>query len=315
MSKLRDMGEKEAIRILLQRFDPDGQLMIGDDCAMVDMGREYLLATSDMINQNTHIPEGTPGWLIGWYATAINLSDIASMGGFPLGLLFALGLPPDMDMDFLDEIARGMEDCCKAHGAKVLGGDTKENPTISITGTALGLVGKKDVMQRKGARPGDIVFLTGELGNQLGWYNTRAEWDIESLLKVDPRVREGQILAQSGAVTSCIDLSDGLSTSLHHLRKAGEVGFEIEMDSIPFIGGLSDEDRERCLHLGGEFELLFTVDPGKANGLISTGLGGLKITPIGTVTDGQDVLITDDDGQHILEDRGWEHFRGRNNDK
>ncbi len=314
MSKLRDLGEKEAIRHLVKRFDPEGQLMIGDDCAMVDMGREYLLATSDMINQDTHIPEGTRGWLIGWYATAINLSDIASMGGFPLGLLFALGLPPDMEMNFLDDIAQGMEDCCKAHGARVLGGDTKENPTISITGTALALVGKKDVMQRKGARPGDMVFLTGELGNQLGWYKSRAEWDIESLLKVEPRVREGQMLAQSGAVTSCIDLSDGLSTSLHHLGKASGMGFEIEMANIPFIGSLSNEDRQRCLHLGGEFELLFTVDPEKASNIPNTSLGGLKISHIGTVTGEQDVFITDDDGQHILEDKGWEHFRGRADD-
>ncbi len=311
MTILGDMGEKQAILKLMETFDPDGQMLIGDDCAMVDLGKEYLLATTDMINQRTHIPEGTRGWLIGWYVTAINLSDIASMGGFPLGMLFALGLPSDMDIDFLDDISKGIDDCCKAHGARVLGGDTKENDTISITGTALGLVGKNDIMKRSGAKPGDIVFLTGELGSQLGWYKTKAELDIESLLRVQPRVREGQMLAQSGAVTSCIDLSDGLSTSVHHLKRSGKIGFELDMESIPFIGGLSDEDRQKCLHLGGEFELLFTADPNKLGSIPSTGLAGTKVTPIGRVVDDNIVHISSG-SQHItLEDKGYEHFRGR----
>ncbi|MCK4757613.1 MAG: thiamine-phosphate kinase [Thermoplasmata archaeon] len=311
MTIIGDLGEKAAISRLLETFDPDGNSGIGDDCALVDMGREYLLATCDMVNQETHIPEGTRGWLVGWYVTAINLSDIASMGGFPLGLLFAMGLPKDMDAEYLDDIARGMEDCCQAYGARVLGGDTKENPTITITGTAFGLVGKKDVMLRKGARPGDIVFLTGQLGNQLGWYKSGAEQDIESLLKVEPRIREGQILSQSGAVTSCIDLSDGLSTSIHHLRKASDAGFELEMEKIPFISGLSDEDKERCLHLGGEFELLFTSDPSKAQGLMASGLGGLKLTAIGRVMDDSTVHIVVDNNSQALEDMGYEHFRER----
>lgn len=305
---LGDTGEKQAIEALIQLFDPEGKFRLGDDCAIIDMGTEYLLVTTDMVNQETHIPEGTGGRLLGWYAAAINLSDIAGMGGFPLGMLFAMGLPKDLPTDYLADISMGMKDCCEKNGARVLGGDLKESPTISISGTAIGLVGKKEIMLRSGARPGDKVFLTGRLGNQLAWYGSPDAKNLEDLLKIDPRLKEGQSLAQSGVVTSCIDLSDGLSTSLHHLAKAGDTGFEIDMESIPFISGLSDADKEKCLHLGGEFELLFTAGP-RAASVLGDKVSGTPISMIGEVIEDFGVTIIKDGQRSELEDRGYEHFR------
>ncbi len=305
---LGDTGEKQAIEALIQLFDPEGKFRLGDDCAIIDMGTEYLLVTTDMVNQETHVPEGTGGRLLGWYAAAINLSDIASMGGFPLGMLFAMGLPKALDTEYLADISKGMKDCCEQNGAKVLGGDLKENPTISISGTAIGLVGKNEIMLRNGARPGDKVFLTGRLGNQLAWYESPDAHNLEPLLKITPRLKEGQSLAQSGVVTSCIDLSDGLSTSLHHLAKASNVGFEVETESISFISGLSDADKEKCLHLGGEFELLFTAGP-RAASVLGNMVSGTQISVIGEVVDGPEITIIKNGQRSVLEDRGYEHFR------
>lgn len=298
---------------MLAIFDPLGENGIGDDTAVIDLGNQYLLATSDMIQKRTHIPDGTKGSLAGWYSAAINLSDIAAMGGSPLGLIMAIGAPRDMPVKELEDITRGIRECAETHGARVLGGDTKEAPELTITGTALGLVGKRDIMRRRGAGPGDIVALTGQLGNQLAWYKSEDERDIAALMKITPRIKEGQALAQSGAATSCIDLSDGLSTSLHHLRKANagesDIGFEIDFEAVPFIPGISGDDAVRCLHLGGEFELLVTLRPDMAGQLLNSGVAGTPLTAIGKVIDEEGVYLSVEGASQTLEDGGYEHFK------
>ena len=138
MPELKDMGEKNIVAGLIDKFDPKAAHNLGDDCAILDMGKEYLVMTTDMVGQGTHFPENAQPEDIGWYAAAVNLSDIAAMGAYPLGMLFALGLPGALDEKWLDRLAEGIKECAGKHGAPVLGGDTKESQQITIGGTAVG---------------------------------------------------------------------------------------------------------------------------------------------------------------------------------
>jgi thiamine-monophosphate kinase len=304
MAKLSDLGEKSVISRLLEIFDPDGLRSMGDDCAILDRGDDYLLVTTDMIYEKTHIPKGSAPGDVGWYAAAINLSDIAAMGGTPLGMLFAFGLPRDTDPEWLDSLVSGIQECCSQHNAPVIGGDTKENDSVTISGTAIGTVRKSQMLRRSGARPGDIVAMTGRLGRGVLWDRDRG--NTRFLLRIEPRVKEGLHLASSGAVTSCIDMSDGLSTSLHHLARSGKVGFEVDLDRIPMMDGLDRKGKLKALHSGGDYELLFTVNPKKIADIPGSA-GNTPITHIGRVTE-KGVTMTVDGKTECLADEGYEHF-------
>lgn len=310
MPRLDELGEKTIVARLIELFDSQGAHLLGDDCAVLDMGRDYLLLTTDMINQKTHVPDGASHRDIGWHIAAINLSDIAAMGGQPLGMLFAFGMPAGLDFAGLEDMAGGIQDCCSTYGVPVLGGDTKENDILTISGTALGTVPKSDVLRRKGARPGDIVAMTGALGKPMEWYRNKNPETVKFLLRVVPRIREGQILSRSKAVTSCIDTSDGLSTSLHHLLKANDAGFDIYFEKLPFAAGLMADEKELALHMGGDYELLFTIAPERADNVFNSDFGGAPITQIGVVTDDAGVFMNRDGASQPLPDKGYEHFGG-----
>jgi thiamine-monophosphate kinase len=304
MSRLSDIGERGIVARLLKLFDPDGIHGLGDDTAILDNGEEYLLITTDTICQRTHIPENASPRDIGWYSAAINLSDIAAMGGRPLGMLFSLGLPASTPEKWLDELAGGIHDCASKFMAPVLGGDTKENDTITITGIALGTVPKSRILRRSGARPGDLVAMTGQLGRGLLWEHDR-ENNVSQFLRVEPQLDTGQILAESGAVTSCIDISDGLSTSLHLLQCASNIGLNIEYDSIDFVPGLNSAERMQALHYGGDFELLFTIRPDMVDKIQN--LADIRL--IGHVSDNPSVILAMNGMDQALPDMGYEHFR------
>lgn len=306
MSELSEIGERDIVASLIKKFDPNGIYALGDDTAILDYGKENLLITTDTISRKTHIPEKAKPQDIGWYAAAINLSDIASMGGRPLGMLFSLGLPASTSKKWLDELTDGIHECCSKFKVPVLGGDTKENDSITITGIALGTVPKSEILRRTGARPGDIVAMTGQLGRGLLW--EQDENNVSQFLRIEPQLKTGQMLAESRAITSCIDISDGLSTSLHLLADASNVGFEIEFESINLVPGLNAKEKEIALHYGGDFELLFTIRPDKADLVLNQP----EITQIGYVTDDISVSLTKDGESGPLQNNGYEHFRGSN---
>jgi thiamine-monophosphate kinase len=307
MEDLRDMGEKKIVDSLIQMFDPNRDYLLGDDCAVLDLGKDYLLITTDIINQKTHIPDGANPGDIGWHVAAVNLSDIAAMGGRPLGVLFAFGVPPETTWETLEKISLGIRDYCAGHAIPVLGGDTKESEVLTISGTAVGIISKGRTLWRRGAKPGDLVAITGRLGRMAQWKRDR---DPSQLLKIKPRIREGLMMGESGAVTSCIDISDGLSTSLYHLSKASQTGFDIDFESIPMVEGLTSREKEEALHDGGDYELLFTVDPDKAEKVFNIDRGDTSITKIGVVTDEMEICIIRDGKRECLQDEGYEHFGG-----
>jgi len=319
MPKLRDLGERETIEFLKGILDREKlPVRIGDDCAAISFGDDYLLVTTDVINQRTHIPKGATSYQIGWHIVAINLSDIAAMGGKPIGIVVAMSLPRTFDMASLKEIAKGMDECAREFDLAIIGGDTKESQEISLCWTAFGLVPKNRILLRSGARIGDVVGVTGELG-KAGWSEFMIKKGkgggkaIENLLKIHPRINEGLLLSKTGWATSCIDISDGLASSLYQLTAASSVFFEIDFDRLPIFdeaGKLPDKVKDLALYHGGDYELLATVNP-KGLDLVQREFkkAGKKFTPIGAVVEDKGNTLITRKGIEKLENKGYEHFR------
>ena len=196
---------------------------------------------------------------------------------------------------------------------------------MTLVGTALGRVPKARILLRSGARAGDIVVVTGDLG-RAGWAarvladpGRRGE-ALEVLMRPYPRVEEGTFFSESGAVTSCMDISDGLGTTVHQMSQASKVSFVIDYDAIPVYRGLRDADRKTiedlALYYGGDFELLATVNADRLDSLLEKYRQTKgpeerhKLTVIGRVeARGGNRLYSKEGGTVPLENRGWEHFR------
>jgi thiamine-monophosphate kinase len=251
----------------------------------------------------------------GWMAAAVNFSDIASMGARPAGILAALSMPPDLDESCVYDMMTGMDRCAEHCGTHIVGGDTKTGAG-SICGTAVGDMEDREPMTRSGARPGDIVAVTGTLGSPAaGHYalkNGVNEPDAVRSLKLPmPRVREGIILAESG-VTSCMDISDGLSSAVSEICGKSDVGMEIRWGSLPTGAGvlrMTEFVREETMMLdfGGEYELLFTVPENRTDELHRK----MDFTVIGTVTDGEGAYLLKQNGRTEIRNGGYEHFKDR----
>ena len=323
MTRLSDIGERGAIEILSRIYDRGQPIGLGHDCGVVDWGDDYLVVTTDVVNEKTHIPAGATPRQIGWYATAVNLSDIAAAGARPLGFVAALSMAADTDVEFLRGLAQGMEECVREFGIAVLGGDTKESPLLSIAGTAFGRVRKDRILLRTGAKPGDAIVVTGDLGRaghaaKVLEQQTALRSDaLNELLRPYPRIAEGTVLSESGAATSCMDLSDGLGVSLAQLASMTRLSYQIEWDALPLYRGLTAFPpavaKELALYYGGDYELLATVRADAINALLerwpTTAPRGQRLTVIGKVAaSGGNVLITKT-GREPLLGKGWEHFR------
>jgi len=316
VKKLSDLGERQAIHLISKILsEGDIAIGIGDDCAALEFGDDYLLVSTDMITEKTHIPDVMTPWQIGWFIVAINLSDIAAKGGQPLGLVLSLGLTKDTTELFLKELTKGANDCSTKYGTTIVGGDTKENSQITICGTAFGNVRKDEFMRRKGAKPGDVVAVTGTLGKAGAGYfalqHGMKDNSLKDILEPRPKIKEGRMLAKQKIVTSCMDISDGLSSSLYQLQELNKVGFEIKKDLIPVSPSLLDLAKKHTemdiykhvLHFGGDYELLLTMPPDTFEQVRE------KLTVIGTVTKEQDITLIDGRSKNIIKNKGYEHFK------
>jgi thiamine-monophosphate kinase len=322
---LKDLGERAVVERLKKVFDRGHPVGLGHDVGVVDWGPDYLVITTDAVNAATHIPGGATPGQVGWYLVAVNLSDIAASGAEPLGFVAALALPRETDLEYVEGLAEGMEACAREFGIAVVGGDTKESDVMTLAGTAVGRVPKDRILLRSGARPGDAVVVTGELG-RAGWASRhlpdprRREEALEAFLRVRPRTQEGMCFSRSGAVTSCEDVSDGLGATLHQIAEMSKVSFVIDYDAVPLCGGLRGADRKTvedlAFYYGGDFELVATVRPDRLAdlqqrfGALGGGPAAGKLTVIGrTEPRGGNRLSSQAGGTVPLENRGWEHFR------
>ncbi len=265
-----------------------------DDCAVIDDGENYLVMSTDMLHETTDFPVGMTSWQMGWMAAAVTLSDVASMGAHPIALLMAVGVDR---ADRVEEITRGADDCCRAYGCRLMGGDMDAHSECTLVSTGLGRVSPDCLVRRRGAQPGDIVAVTGVPGQaQAGLDGYKEYW--EALVVPQPGVFEGQALGRAGA-TAMMDVSDGLSISLHDLAEASGVRLDVDVAVIPRPEGVPAEDVARyALFGGGDFGLLFTcpdcVFP----------VAGVDATCIGRVSAGVGVYL---DGV-ALEKAGYSHY-------
>ncbi|MDG6221245.1 MAG: thiamine-phosphate kinase [Candidatus Thermoplasmatota archaeon] len=313
--KIEQMGEKKIIQLIRAMAEEKGidapGIFPDDDACVLVLGGELLVITSDCIWLNTHMPPSATPQDSGWYLAAVNLSDLAAMGAKPVGMMLNLSMPRDTEEAWLGEFMEGFVDCLAQNHAPLLGGDTKEGPGV-FSATALGVCKKGGAMSRRGARPGDLVGLTGELGLR-AYYLESGEGG--KALRIRPRIKEGMLLAGEGA-TSATDTSDGIAISLHYLAERSDVAIKVEEHRLPIgpkVLEASSDPRETALFKGGDFELLFTF-PKDAEKNIRMGLEemGTPFSVIGHVEEGAGVHVSGGRGKSFipLERRGYEHFTG-----
>ena len=200
------MRELEFIKYLSKRPLFKG---IGDDCAILPYKKDkHLLATTDMITEGVHFAKSAAPYRIGWKAMAVNISDIAAMGGVPKHALVSVGVPRKKSMRYLKNIAKGVESAARKFHIKVVGGDTNASAKTVVNVALMGEVEKKCLIRRSGARVGDFIFVTGALGE-----------GKRKHLTFTPRLREARVLAKRFRVNSMIDLSDGLLMDLSRLAE------------------------------------------------------------------------------------------------
>ena len=264
-----------------------------DDCAVLPCGDQVMVATTDMLHRTTDFVPGMSDWQIGWMSAAVTISDIASMGAAPAYILIAVGLD---DWQHLAGVMQGAQDCCKKFGAAIIGGDIDHHDELTVVTTGLGLVENKYLVRRMGAKPGDLVCITGTPGQAQAYLDGFTGFE-KALFEPQPRVAEGQLLGRSGA-SAMMDDSDGIALSLYDLSSVNNCGFSIESSKIPRAKGISaEQSRELALYGGGDYELIFTLPPARHP------VPGLSYSVIGTVTAEKQVLV---DGQP-LEKRGYQH--------
>ncbi|AEB69480.1 MAG TPA: thiamine-phosphate kinase [Methanothrix soehngenii] len=304
------IGERDLIRrisVILGGLE-------NDDCAVIDAGERYLVASTDMLHQKTDFPDIMNPWQMGWMAVAVNLSDIAAMGAEPAGVLIAAGLPPEADQYFIDELFSGFGDCAALYGTRILGGDTDSHLELTITGTSLGFVEKELILRRRGARAGDLLCTTGSLGAAGGglwaWQNGAKSELITSLLEPEPRLKEARALAKSGSVTAMMDNSDGLALSLSDLSEVSGVGFLVYQDKLPLAPGLvemvgQENAIDMALSAGGDYELVFTL---RSSGL-EAARRACDLTVIGEVVE-EGIWMERAGKRRQIERLGYEHRIG-----
>ncbi len=268
MTLIGDIGERQLIEDFKTFLRPEGRVGPGDDAAVI--GKDVVV-TTDLVTFDRHFPAGMTYEQFGWYAAAVNFSDLAAMGARPIGLTAALALPLDLDVQAAYDIMSGMDQCAEFCGTGVVGGDTKVGPGI-VAGTAIGSMDGIKPMLRSGAKPGDVVAVTGPLGGPAAGFaaldhGIDCQEAKDALYLPVPRVAEGVAMAKTGAVTSCMDLSDGLGTALNTLCSRSNVGIDVEFDFLIHQSYVDDIAAQTGIPLekllldwGGEYELVFTAD-------------------------------------------------------
>jgi thiamine-monophosphate kinase len=290
MKTLQQMGEHAAIAALTKNLTA-----VGDDCAVLPLDpKTALVLTTDPLICGVHFTPDTPPEQIGWKAAARVLSDFAAMGADPQYLLINLVAPPEQDFQTLEKIYDGVSKVRNLFNVDLVGGDLAQGPTLELHVFGVGRVPKGKALLRSAARPGDVIYVTGPLGNSFA---------SGRHLSFMPRLKEAKWMRQSGRVHAMMDISDGLGTDLRHILKASGVGAMLDGSLIPCNGTL-----EQALYDGEDFELLFTVRADEADAFDFQCLENLEqaFPRVGKITDQPGILALDG---AILDRKAFEHFR------
>lgn len=314
-------------RLAKRAKNPAVPMGIGDDCAVLRLlpgrGKDKVkdaLVTTDFTLEGIHFRrDWHPAESVGHRCLARGLSDIAAMGGEPVAAFLSLALPRDLPQIWVGRFARSLISLAERYGVTLAGGDTAESPNgILADIIVVGSVPKGKAVLRSGARLGDRIYVSGELGGSAAAVRELRKKPARKLnpreyprhFFPEPRIELGRILREKGLATAMIDTSDGLSTDLAHICEESGVGAEIEAEFIPRarVGKPSHEvDLQLALHGGEDYELLFTAPPSNR---IPSRIAGIPITHIGNIMRWGKVVVRNRAGVgYELEPRGWEHFR------
>ncbi|HWP83561.1 MAG TPA: thiamine-phosphate kinase [Terriglobia bacterium] len=288
---------------------------IGDDCAILSGGgREELLVTTDLLLEAIHFRrEWQPPDSIGHKVLLRGLSDIAAMGGTPRCCFLSLALPPDISGRWMGQFFSGLFHLAEASGVILAGGDTARSPAGLLADiVVIGTAPRGKAVLRSGARLGDEIWVSGELGGaaealrrlRQGGRAGQQMQRLRPLFYPQPRLKLGRLLAARGLASAMMDLSDGLSIDLARLCKASGVGATIDAEAVPRF---PEASLEQALHGGEDFELLFTVPPRRARRLPQRA-GGVPLTRIGQITRGPQLWLVRKGRAEPLPVRGFEHF-------
>lgn len=324
--KLKELGEFGLIdRIAAQVTGRAGvRLGIGDDAAALDPSPgSVTLVTTDMLLEGVHFDLSFSDPLtLGRKSLSVNLSDLAAMGGKPRHALLSLAVPRDLPVEFLDRFTEGFLERAGEFGVALVGGDTCASRSgLVISVTAMGEQLPERVVSRSGARPGDLIFVTGTPGDSaLGLIQLRsgerAGAPVRKHLDPPPRVREGVALAEAGIPTAMIDVSDGLLADLGHILDLSGVGALLELARLPLSPSLRErwsrlgEDPYRLPLAGGEdYELLFTAPP-EAEEAVRELLAplGTQVSAIGEITGAGVRVVAPDGSDYPVAVQGYNHF-------
>jgi thiamine-monophosphate kinase len=292
---------------------------IGDDCAVlrVPPGHDTLV-TTDFSLEGVHFRrEWHPADVVGWRCLTRGLSDIAAMGGKPQAVFLSLALPRRLPQSWVDGFLNGLLALAASFKVSLAGGDTAESPAgILADIVVIGSVPRGKAVMRSGAKPGDRVYVTGELGGAsaaldefFAGRKVRPQ-NFPRHFHPVPRIAVGQFLRKKGLASAMIDLSDGLSTDLAHICEESGVGAEILATAIPRAttgrDGAEVEPRH-ALHGGDDYELLFTAPRSKR---VPRRIAGAPVTLIGHIQRRKNMVLKNDHGVGIeLKPQGWQHFQ------
>jgi thiamine-monophosphate kinase len=297
---------------------------IGDDAAAWQSSGYVELATTDTLVQDVHFDLNIISWTeLGWKAMAVNLSDIAAMGGIPEYALISLAMPSELEVEDVSDFCQGMAELADKFEVAIAGGNLASAPTVVITITIIGYSQNNRLLKRSTARPGEQIAVTGNLGLSaagLRMLQGKTKFDTETAsifrqahLRPIPRVKEGHILLQQG-VNTAIDISDGLIADLDHLCQASKANARIQIDKVPvhpLVESNFPDYQELALSGGEDYELLFTADKtivDKVKRVLDC-----SVSVIGSITKENlpaRVTLVDSKGNFVTSRKaGWEHFK------
>jgi thiamine-monophosphate kinase len=328
-----DVGEFGLIARLRQRFGTVGVGVvrgIGDDTAALQVSPgNLLLATTDAAVEGVHfLRAATTPRLLGRRVLAVNLSDVAAMGGIPRWALVSLSLPGQTSLSFVDDLAAGLEEEATHYGVAIVGGNLARSPErLVLDLTLLGEVEPDRVVYRTGAQPGDRLLVTGTLGDAaagLAVMLGQAPADVSGVDQLlarqrlpTPRVEAGRAIAESGLATAMIDLSYGLASDLGHLVENNNLGAVVFAQAIPLSHAIQMlaqatgcDPLDWALYGGEDYELMLTVPPGRVGDVIAAVQAiGVRLTEVGVMIDRPGLWLERANGvREPIRSSAWRHF-------
>lgn len=329
LSRIGEFSIIERIRKIIGKESDQVVTGIGDDAAVIKINPGFLcLITTDALIEGVHFDLSyTPFHTLGWKAMAVNISDIAAMGGIPKTAVICLALTNGMKTEDLDALYQGINECGEEYNCTTVGGDiVKSNSGIFLSITITGEVEEDCLVLRSGAKKGDLICVTGQLGSSL--VGLKALSSTENIgnflksknrfLKPEPRLREARLLASKIGINSMIDISDGLASEIHHICRNSDTGCRIYKEKIPVTEEMrlysqikGTDPVMEAVGSGEEYELLFTISKENYKKLEKfIPFKNCMISVIGEISEKKnEINLISGNKISPLKPKGWDHLK------